>query len=156
MITILNKWLKLGILLSLCSMLLVNLSCNKKKKKVQQEANHPVPYLPIDVTIYPNNPSYFPIQSIGGWVYQENVGIRGVIIYRKSNEEFVVLERSSTHLPDNPAARVKVMGNNFDLIDTVSNSKWRIFDGQVLQGPATWNLRIYGSSYDGNRLRIVN
>ncbi|MCA6435159.1 MAG: hypothetical protein IM600_13115 [Bacteroidetes bacterium] len=136
--------------------MIISVNGCKKKKATQPQANNPVPYIPIDFVIYPNNPTYFPIQSIGGWMYMNNVGINGIVIYRKSNEEFVVLERTSSYLPDNPYARVKVQQNNFDLKDTISGSKWRIFDGEVTEGPASWPLRRYGAAYDGNSLRIVN
>jgi hypothetical protein len=125
------------------------------KKETKQEKDHPVPYVPVNITIYPNDPFNFKIQAIGGWMYIEG-GINGIIIYRKSQEEFVALERTSSHLPDNPSAKVQVESDNFTLRDTISNSKWRIFDGTITQGPATWSLRLYGTSYASGALRISN
>lgn len=127
----------------------------KRKKKTTGVEEHPVPYVPIDMTIYPNDPLNFKIQAIGGWMYF-NGGINGLVIYRKSQQEFVVLERTSSYLPNNPAAKVKVMNDNFTLRDTISDSRWQMFDGSVSQGPAEWALRVYGSTYDGNSLRIRN
>jgi len=127
--------------------------CGKDKK--QPIANHPVPYAPVTINMYPNDPFNFSIQTIGGWKYIDG-GINGIILYRKSDQEFVALERTSSHLPNNPAAKVFVMNDNFILRDSISDSRWRIFDGVVTQGPATWPLRIYGTSYDGNLLRISN
>jgi hypothetical protein len=151
-----NRYLKLVFKLAFLFCLIISVNACKKKQPTQQQANNPVPSVPIDFVIYPNNPTYFPIQSIGGWMYVNNVGVNGIVIYRKSNEEFVVLERTSSYLPDNSYARVKVQSNNFDLKDTISGSKWRMFDGEVINGPATWPLRRYGASYNGNSLRIVN
>jgi nitrite reductase/ring-hydroxylating ferredoxin subunit len=130
------------------------LSCKKKDKPVNA-AEHPVPYVPVRVVIYPNDPLNFNLQAIGGWMYKDG-GINGFIVYRKSEEEFVALERTSPHLPDNPAAKAFVMNDNFTLRDTVSGSKWRIFDGSVVQGPTTWALRLYATNYDGNSLWITN
>lgn len=118
-------------------------------------SDHPVLSVPVNITLYPNDPLNFKVQAIGGWMYVEG-GINGIVLYRKSNEEFVAIERTSSHLPDNAAARVKVMSDNFTLRDTVSDSRWRIIDGTVTQGPAEWALRLYGTSYDGNALRIRN
>ncbi|MCE3229277.1 MAG: hypothetical protein K0S32_3828 [Bacteroidetes bacterium] len=128
-------------------------SCRKKEDKKQQE--HPVPYVPVDFTLYPGDPLNFKIQSIGGWQYFGG-GINGIIIYRKSQQEFVAIERTSSHLPDNPDAKVKVQSDNFTLRDTISGSKWQIVDGTVTNGPAQWALRIYGTSFDGNALRVRN
>jgi hypothetical protein len=126
--------------------------CRKKAKPV---SDHPVPSVAFQMTIYPNDPLYFKLQSIGGWMYVDG-GINGIVVYRKSNEEFVAIERTSSSLPDNPAARVSVMNDNITLRDSISGSRWRIFDGTVTQGPAQWALRLYGTSYDSNALRITN
>lgn len=127
-------------------------SCKKKKKP----DNHPVPSVPVKVSIYPNDPLNFKLQSIGGWIYYNNVGINGIIVYRKSEEEFVAIERSSSYLPNDTAARAYVRPDNFILLDTISHSRWRIVDGGVVKGPAEWPLRLYGATYDGNVLRITN
>ncbi|MBA2611751.1 MAG: hypothetical protein H0U95_07265 [Bacteroidetes bacterium] len=126
-----------------------------KKKNTKSNAEHPVPYVPVNITIYPNDPLNFKIQAIGGWIYI-NGGINGIIIYRKSQQEFVALERTSSYLPDNANAKAKVMSDNFTCRDSISDSRWQIFDGGVTQGPAQWGLRVYGTSYDGNALKIKN
>jgi hypothetical protein len=130
-------------------------SCKKKTQAAQASQNNPVPYVPVDITVYPNDPLNFSIQGIGGWKYIVG-GINGIILYRKSQEEFVAVERTSSQDPNNPAAKVKVQADNFTCKDTISNSKWRIFDGAVTEGPATWPLRVYGTTYDGTTLRIRN
>ena len=136
-------------------MVLVSLfSC--KKKKDESAANNPVPYVSVNYTLYPDDPIYFKIQSIGGWMYIDNVGINGIIVYRKSMEEFFVIERTSSYLPGNPAAKVKVMSDNFILRDSISDSQWRINDAQVVKGPAQWPLRIYANTYINSALRITN
>jgi hypothetical protein len=134
---------------------LLLLSAFSCKKKAKPAAEHPVQSIPVNITMYPGDPLNFKIQSIGGWMYVEG-GINGIIVYRKSNEEFVAIERTSTYYPDNGGARVKVLSDNFTLRDTVSDSRWRIFDGTVTKGPAEWSLRIYGTTYDQNVLRIRN
>ncbi len=136
-------------------LLISGFSC-KKKSKEQKVADNPVPSVLVNYTTFPGDPLNFKIQSIGGWMYVDNVGINGIIIYRKSQEEFVAIERTSSYLPDNPAAKVKVMSDNFTLRDTISDSHWRIFDATVTQGPAEWALRIYGTSYNGNSLTVKN
>ena len=136
----------------LIALLLLSFSC---KKKAQPAAANPVPSIPVTITLYPNDPLNFKVQAIGGWMYI-NGGINGIILYRKSNEEFVAIERTSSYLPDNASAKVKVMSDNFTLRDTISDSHWRMFDGTVTKGPATSSLRLYGTTYDGNTLRILN
>jgi hypothetical protein len=142
--------MKKYLVLSLCLLLV---TCRKKKE--EPVANHPVASVPVEISIYPNDPNNFKLQGIGGWMYFAG-GLRGVVVYRKSNEEFVAVERTSSHLPDDDRAKVQVMKDNFSLRDTISGSEWSIFDGTVTKGPAEWPLRLYGTSYDGNLLRIRN
>ncbi|MDF2447734.1 MAG: hypothetical protein K0R26_238 [Bacteroidota bacterium] len=131
--------------------------CKKKNQRVEDN----IAYQTVNVTIYPNDPLYFKLQTAGGWVYYDNAGINGLIIYRKTTTnnpgDFVALERTSTYLPDDPKARVKVQSDNFTLKDTISGSKWQIFNGAVMSGPATQNLRLYNAVFDGiNTLTIRN
>jgi len=142
---------KIIVILLICSVF----SC-KKKTNQQNVANNPVPNIPVSYVTYPGDPSNFKLQPIGGWIYVDNIGINGIIIYRKSQEEFVAIERTSSYLPDNKGAKVKVLNDNFTLRDTVSGSQWRIFDATVTQGPASWALRTYGTSYNGNSLVVKN
>ncbi len=126
-----------------------------KKNTTQNNVNNPVPSVTVQLNIYPNDPLYFKVQVVGGWTYIDG-GIRGIVLYRKSEQEFVAVERTSSNDPNSDAARVVVMNDNFTLRDTLSDSRWRIFDGTVTKGPATWPLRLYGTSYDGNVVRIRN
>src|SRR4051812_4702982 len=89
-----------------------------KKKAVQQNAaDNPVQSVPVSIILYPNDPTNFKIQPIGGWMYLAG-GINGIVLYRKSEQEFVAVERSSTYSPDNVKAKVQVMADNFTLRDT--------------------------------------
>ena len=133
----------------------VQISCRKKNQQTQASQNNPVPSVPVSITLYPNDPLNFTIQSIGGWKYLSG-GINGIIVYRKSQQEFVAIERSSTYYPNNASAKVKVQPDNFSCKDTISGSKWQIIDGAVINGPAEWPLRLYATSFDGNALKIVN
>ncbi|MBP7809492.1 MAG: hypothetical protein KA163_09380 [Bacteroidia bacterium] len=127
-------------------------ACKKKATPVQDNG---VPYVPINVVIYPNDPLNFKIQTPGGWMYFSG-GAGGLIVYRKSTTEFTVLDRTSTYLPDDFNARVKVQSDAFSCKDTISGSKWQIVDGAIMNGPATLPLRLYNNTYDGNALRITN
>jgi hypothetical protein len=122
-------------------------------KKNQTPATTNVPFVPVDITLYVSDPLNQPIQFITGWRYIDG-GNNGIIVYRKSMQEFVAIERTSTALPSDPRARVLVQNDNFTCKDTVSKSTWQIVDGVVIQGPANLPLKLYSTSFDGNILRI--
>ncbi len=136
--------------------LLFGSSCKKKAKVVQDN----IAYQTVNMTIYPGDPLYFKLQAVGGWMYIRG-GVNGILVYRKAQNsaaDFVAIERTSTQLPDNPDALVKVQSDNFTLKDTISGSKWQITDGAVLSGPAQLPLRLYSALYDNGTgaLRIRN
>jgi hypothetical protein len=130
--------------------------CKKKNKPVQDN----IAYQTVNITLYPNDPLYFNLQTAGGWVYI-NGGVNGIIVYRKTSTntptDFVAIERTSTALPNDPNAKVKVQSDNFTLKDTITGSKWQIFDGGIISGSASQNLRLYNAVFDGiNTLTIRN
>lgn len=112
-----------------------------------------VPPAFVDITMLINEPLNFRIQVIGGWMYYQG-GLNGLILYRKSQQEIITLERTSTADPNNPNARAKVQNDNFTCKDTISGSTWQIIDGTVINGPATLPLKQYPTSFDGNEIRI--
>lgn len=142
-------------IVSVISVMIFAMAC-KKNSTTQSNTNNIVPYVPVNVTIYPGDPQYFKIQTAGGWIYYNTAGVNGIIIYRKTPTEFVTIERTSTYLPNDAAALAKVQSDNFTLKDTVSGSKWQIIDGAVTNGPATYALKRYQNTYDGNALKITN
>ncbi len=113
-----------------------------------------VPNVPFERTINVLTPEFFDLQVTGGWVYYTG-GSRGIIIYRKSPNEFVVLERHSTFEPENNCA-VVVMDDNVLLDDPCSDSQWLIMDGSIVNGPAALPLRTYSHSYQEPYLHIWN
>lgn len=147
-----NKFFLMKKIIAIGLILVLAIAC---KKKTKNNADHPVPSIPVQITLYPNDPLNFKIQGIGGWMYVPG-GLNGIVVYRKSDQEFIALERTSSQLPGNAKAAVQVLTDNFTLRDTISLSEWRIFDGTVTKGPAQWGLRLYGTSFDGNALRIAN
>lgn len=143
------------IILTLVFSLFICLSCKKKKTK-EEQPQYPIPYTPVNVTIYPNDATNFKIQAVGGWMYHNGAGVQGLIIYRKTQSDFVAIERASPENPNVAASALKVQSDNFTLKDTVKNARWQIVDGAPMQGTSNWQLRLYGTTYDGSVLRIVN
>src|SRR4051812_7004388 len=88
----------------------ISLACSKSPQT--NTSTNPVPSRPVEMSIYPNDPLYFKVQYSGGWMYIPG-GINGIILYRKSEEEFVAVERTSSQLPNNADAKVKVLSDNF-------------------------------------------
>jgi hypothetical protein len=114
-----------------------------------------VPYVLVDVYININNPGYYTLQAVGGWVYYP-AGSKGLIIYRKTVDEMVVFDRHSPYLPDNNCITEVDETTNITVFDPCSGSEFLLVDGSVTKGPAVFPLQQYQSSFDGTMLHIYN
>ncbi|MCX8080368.1 MAG: hypothetical protein N3F09_03930 [Bacteroidia bacterium] len=132
------------------------LACGKKKHQDPPQNEHPVPSVPVNVTIYPNDPQYaIHLQNPGGWVYIHGAGVQGILLYKKSQNDFVAFDRASPQNPNSSPSKIWVQNDNFTLKDTVSKATWQIVDGAPIQG-SVWHLRQYATSFDGNKLIVFN
>ncbi len=125
-------------------------SCEKNK-------NHPVPSIPFDIIIDINLPSYNALIGVGTWAYV-NGGSRGIIVYRRSIDEFVAFDRHSPADPDAlcPEPLFPDPDNFLSLIDSCSSARYSLYDGSPIQN-SEFGLRQYQTSYNGsNSVRIYN
>jgi hypothetical protein len=136
-------------LIFLVILLLVPFSCKKDQTKT------PIPYASVDIYIYTSNPSFISISAIGGWTYIAG-GVRGILIYRKSNTEFMCYDRNCSYQPEDACATVVVDNSNIIAKDTCCHSEFLMTDGSVLKAPASVPLKAYTNTFDGNVLHIYN
>lgn len=125
-------------------------SCNKNNE-------YPLPSIPFDFTIDLSLPSYQEINAVGGWCYVAG-GLKGIVIYRKGIDEFVVWERQSPLDPQGTCAEgVSPKSTNFlELDDPCSEAVFSLYDGSPIQN-SDWGLRQYRYDWNGsNLLRIYN
>lgn len=123
----------------------------------KKQNNSAIPEIAVNIDLYINNPSYFNLNPVGGWVYVTG-GVRGIIVYRFSPTEFVALDRNCTYLPNSvsPCAKVYVDSTNIQAVDSCCNSRFLIMDGSVLNGPAALPLKKYNTTFDGSVVHIYN
>lgn len=133
--------------------LLVANGINSGCKKDNDDSG--VPITAVDIYLYTNNPSFSNLNAVGGWTYITG-GVRGIIVYRKSNTEFAAYDRNCTYQSSEPCATVSVDGTGILAVDTCCNSKFSIYDGSITQGPASIPLKAYNNTFDGSVLHIYN
>jgi hypothetical protein len=141
--------MKIRVILLFLSVILV-VSCKKNK-------SNPVPNIPFDISIDINLPSYNALISVGSWAYVSG-GSRGIIVYRRSIDQFVAFDRHSPADPEGVCAHPlypdKV--NYLTLIDSCSSARFSMYDGSPITG-CEFGLRQYQTSFDGLHLvRIYN
>ena len=118
--------MKIQILLVI-SLFLMSGSCGNQQ-------THPVPYVPFNLTIDLNLPGYFSLAGVGGWAYV-NGGSRGIIVYRRSIDEFIAFDR---HSPADVNATCPSPlfpdTDNFHFKDTCNNASFSLYDGSPISG----------------------
>lgn len=134
----------------LCSSvaLLLSTSCRK-------DNNTGVPPVQLDVSINVNLPEYADLQVVGGWVYLTG-GSQGLVVYRKNQDEFTALDRHCPYQPEN-VCHVTVDESEVIARDTACcHSAFLIIDGQPTDGPSSFPLKAYHTTFNGTYLRIYN
>lgn len=117
--------------------------------------NSVIPNVPVNIVLTVSNPQFINLNSVGGYV-QITGGSRGIIVYRASIDEFRAFDR---HCPFNVDEGCRVSVNSTSIIavdDLCCGSEFLIVDGSITQGPATFPLKGYATSFDGNNLFISN
>jgi nitrite reductase/ring-hydroxylating ferredoxin subunit len=128
--------------------LFILFACKKQK-------NNPIPetyvsfYMNISSTLYLN------LASVGGW---ENItgGYKGIVVYRKSSDEFMAFERACPYDWEIDSGYVSVNSNGLIMKCKSCGSEFLILDGSITKGPSTLSLKSYKTEFDGQTLHIYN
>jgi uncharacterized protein YuzB (UPF0349 family) len=119
-------------------LILTGSSCRDREELLQPFA--------VDVSVNINEPSFFDLTAVGGWVYF-NTGTARVILYRSNTEDIQCYDIRSTY-DIASGCTVAVESNSVTVKDNCSASKWLLTDGSVVQGPAARPLLEYQTSFD--------
>jgi nitrite reductase/ring-hydroxylating ferredoxin subunit len=120
----------------------------------QSEVIPSLPNVPVNIRLNINNPSNFDLGVIGGWQYV-NGGSGGIVVYRFDENTFKSYDRHCTYQPENYCI-VAVDSTNFALEDPCSGSRFALSDGSVMNGPASYPLLQYSTTFDGVFVQISN
>ncbi|MCX6283872.1 MAG: hypothetical protein NTW31_06540 [Bacteroidetes bacterium] len=126
-------------------------SCSKKGDEQQPQ----IPYVAVNFVINPNSTQFLELNHIGGYVPVTG-GYRGIIIYRKSETEFMAYERACAYDPTADSAQVRMDVSGVTCYCPKCKSKYIILDGSPYEGPSHWSLKQYRTNYDGTYLYVSN
>lgn len=122
----------------------------------RKNTTHPIPSTPFSISINLNLPSYNALNGVGGYCYVQG-GIQGIVVYRRSVDEFYAFERKSPAGNAQCTFPLKINSNNFlQLDDTCTTAKFSLYDGSAISGSDV-GLRQYSTQWNGsNILEIYN
>ncbi len=116
-----------------------------------------VPNVLVDLTLNLNNPSYQPVNLVGGYMFLPAEGYRGIFLYRYNINEFKAFDMACTYQPSQSCAVVGLDSATNLLKCNCCGSRFN-FEGQLLQGPAGLSLKAYRTLYQPatNTLQVLN
>jgi hypothetical protein len=124
--------------------------CSKKS-----EGTNDIPYVGVNFAINPNSTEYLRLNTVNGWEYLTG-GYKGILVFRRSVNEFGAFERACPYDWQNTDARINIDTSGISAYCPVCKSKYVLIDGTPYSGPSRYPLRQYQTSYDGNILYISN
>jgi len=141
--------LTIYLLVTVLIVLLVITGCSK------EEPRNEIPVVAVNFFINPNSTEYLELNGAGGWVYLTG-GYRGIIVYRKSDTEFMAFERACPYDWELTDARIEVDPSGLTAACPSCQSQFIMLDGTPFEGPTHYPLKQYQTQYDGNLLYIFN
>lgn len=116
-----------------------------------------IPYVYVDFYINTTDPSFSALNAVGGWVYVTG-GSKGIIIYRKTQNDFMAYERHCPYDPEASCSRLEVESSGLLIEDPCCSSVYLITDGSPSSGPGTASgpVQQYHTSFDGMSIHVTN
>jgi len=115
--------------------------------------DNPIPKVPVNFYINPNDVLYLNLNYIGGHEYFTG-GVSGVVVYRLGDWEFTAFDRACPHDWDEDDSWIWVEPDGITLRCQKCQSLFNILDGGLITGPSKYPLRQYYTRFDGMRLRV--
>lgn len=144
-----SPWIKFLLLIYIPAIFLVLIGCSKEEKKNE------IPVVAVSFVINPNSTEYIELNGTGGWVYLTG-GYRGIIVYKKSDYEFMAYERACPYDWELTDARIDVEATWLTTTCPSCKSRYILTDGTPIEGPTHYALKQYQTQYDGTLLYISN
>ncbi len=121
----------------------------------KDDYKHPVPDVYVDLLVNIN--THYELQNINGFIYKNDYGFNGIVIFRYSLNEFMAFDRACPHHPYEYDCRIEVKEPPL-AIDECCGSRYLMLDGSVVDGPSKHPLKQYRTFFDAERnyLQVTN
>ena len=127
-------------------------SCKKNESNINQYEN--IPQIGINVYLQLDQPAYFNLSAIGGYVYL-NEGSKGIIVYR-AIDAYKAYERHSPYRSDEECAFVTVDSSGIYAVEECDEIQFYLIDGSVATGDASVPLLQYKTQESQGTLHVYN
>jgi hypothetical protein len=101
-------------------------------------------------------PEYSALRVDGGIKEIDNIGVRGVFVYRSTGGVYKAYERNCSYHPNEAGSTVNLHVSKLYFVDQYCGSTFNLEDGQPSGGPAWRPLRQYRTDINGSFLTITS
>ena len=112
------------------------------------DPNTILPNVPVNETLFLNNPQFINLQVVGGWAYSKG-GIKGILVYRTGSSSYVAFERACPHITPQACSQMSVK-NSIKLVCPCDQSEFSILDGSPQTEGVKYPARQYRVTLMGN------
>lgn len=120
-------------------------------------SDDPIPIVPFaDLVINLSFPEYLSLAVDGGYKAIGSIGVRGVIVYRKSATTYLAYERNCSYRPNEAGSTVDINVTKLFMTDASCGSNFSFSDGTPTSGVAWRPLRQYRTELSGTSLTITS
>lgn len=114
-----------------------------------------IPYVPVNFDINLNNPEFYELTTPNNFVYVTG-GVKGIIIYHAYLGQYNAYERNCPYKPYSENSFLMVDSTLTFLVCKSCDSKFLLFDGSLISGPAEYPVLQYNTWVDNDRLYVNN
>lgn len=119
------------------------------------DGNTVLPNVPVNETIFLNNPLYSSMSVTPGTFAYAPGGIKGLIIYHTVSDTFIVFDRACPHITPSSCSTM-VIEDGINMKCPCDNSKFALELGGAPQSGTPFYARQYKVVKNGNTLIITN
>jgi hypothetical protein len=122
-----------------------------------QLVDDPIPLVTFnDYVINLSLPAYSKLRIDGGILPVDNIGVRGVYVYRVNANTFIAYERNCSYHPNDAGSTINIHVSNLYFQDPSCKSTFNFEEGNPTGGPAWRPLRRYHTDVVGGTLTITS
>lgn len=116
-----------------------------------------IPWQPFDViNINLNLPEYIHLKMDGQYMYLNDEGVRGIILYHQGGSNYIAYERNCSYQPNSACATVEVHSSGLFMLCPCCSSNFDLATGYPSGGIAWRPLNKYATSLNGPTLTITD
>ncbi|VAV84522.1 hypothetical protein MNBD_BACTEROID02-1050 [hydrothermal vent metagenome] len=131
-------------------LLILSLSCADNNI----DPNNILPNIPVNQTVFLNNPEFIDLQVVGGWAYAQG-GISGMIIYHYSINGYIAFDRAAPHISPKSCSQM-IVKNSIKMFTPCDESEFNLLNGAPLTDGVNYPAKQYRVVVNGNTLQITN